>query len=309
MLDERSLAKQFLFWAAIILPVLLFFTFGIPLWEDLNFEFSKEAYNRFLDINKFPLYLFGTCVPLVAIVAYMHRTIQTEKQINHTKKQIELTENKNKADSYYSHVKFFVDAINSFPEIEIEHKSPDNLKVLENLTFNQPYALYKRIFLESNLDNGYSKQRDEKFRTELISCFQNINATLSRAGNNIYDLWVNSLCLCDIDSYIVELCDLLLIEYNPRNHMYWVSNFKSDHTISFQEEHQLKKTLNHLFKTVQRLCDFTGMDSNFLRPHPLNDEEHSLHFYLSTDEVLFRALLTVKAPVKNDKPLGFVLQK
>jgi tellurite resistance protein TehA-like permease len=86
MLDERNLAKQSLFWAAIILPVILFFGFGAPLWENLNFEFSKEAYNKFLDINKFPLYLFGTCVPFVAIVAYMHRTIQTEKQINHTKK-------------------------------------------------------------------------------------------------------------------------------------------------------------------------------------------------------------------------------
>jgi hypothetical protein len=91
--------------------------------------------------------------------------------------------------------------------------------------------------------------------------------------------------------------------------MYWVGNTRTYHAVSFQHEHQLKKTLIHLFDTVQRLCDFIGMDSSFLRPHPLNDEEHALHFYLSTDEIQFRILLPAQIQVKNDKPLGYVVDK
>ena len=308
-LDERNLAKQFLFWAAIILPILLFLIFGFPLWKNLTFSFSQDAYTLFLEVNKFPLYLFGTCVPLVAIVAYMHRTIQTEKQINYTQAQIKLTEDKNKADSYYSHVKFVIDAINSFPKGAVKHISFEKLEIEETFPFSQPYELYKRIFSLSNLDNGYSKQSNINFIIEVKSYFDNVNSALYKAGRNRFDSDTLALCICDIDNYIVEICDLLLMDYTPRNHMYWIPTDKAHRVVSFKDEEQLKKTLNHIFKTVLRLSDFIGIDDNFLRPHPLVDEEHSLHFYLTTNERLFSSVLPATNSVSNERQLGHYVER
>lgn len=305
-LDERNLAKQFLFWAAITLPILLFLIFGFPLWKNLTFGFSQEAYTLFLEINKFPLYLFGTCVPLVAIVAYMHRTIQTEKQINYTQAQIKLTEDKNKADSYYSHVKFVIDAINSFPETNIKHTTNENLEVFEKFTFTQPYALYKKIFSESSLDNGYSKEMDKNFIAELKGYFKSINTSLSKADDNKRDSESLIILLCDIDRYILGLSELLLIDYNPTHHMYWVQSKIEFTTVSFKNEELLKETLNHLFKSAQRICDFIGMDSNFLRPHPLNDEEQALYFYLTTNERVFQMILPSQRPARANLSLGYI---
>lgn len=315
-LDERNLSKQFLFWAAITFPLSLFFLFGIPLWKDLTFGFTVEAYKNFLEINKFPLYLFSTCVPLVAIVAYMHRTIQTEKQIQHTQTQlqntltqIKITENKNKSDSYYSHVKFVVDAVNSFPVTSIIHTSFNRTEVEENFTFNQPYALYKIIFPESNLDLGFSKKSNEAFTNEIKSIFNSINSTLLDTENNKEDSNYVAQCLCEIDRYIIELCERLLIDYNPHNHLHLVNSHNSYYVVSFKKEEQLKETLHHLFKTTQRICDFIGMDSNFLRPHPLNDDEHVLLLYINNNETLFRAILPSREGVEKGVPMGFAGSK
>lgn len=306
-LDEKNLSKQPLFWFAIGIPTFLFFAFGLPLWKCLIFDFSEAGYNRFLEINKLPLYLFGTCVPLVAIIGYMHRTIQTESQINNTLIQIGLTESKNKTDSYYSHIKFIIDGIKSLPTTEITHINYSGADVKEKFTLSQPYALYKRMFPKSNLDTGYCKDIDNNFRKMLMAHFNYISNKLHeveiRKGDNIFI----AQSLSEIDNEILDICNLLLLEYNPKNHMYRAQTLRKVYCVSFYTEEQLKITLKHIYQTSLKLCDFVGMDSNSLTPHPLSDAENSLPFYINSKESLFSKVLPATDTASpHETTMGFL---
>lgn len=307
MLDERNLARQPLFWAAILVPLILFFAFGFPIWQGLSISFSENAYKKILEINKFPLYIFGTSVPLVAIVAYMHRTIQTEKQILYTQEQIKLTDSKNKADSYYAHIKFVVDGIKSFPDANIKCESHELGEITDNFTFNQPYALYKKIFPRSNIDKGYSKAIDEDFRIELRTYFYNINNALYKAETNDNqqdNINIITDALCEIDVHVQGLCDLLLLDYNQRDHLFWSQENTVGFVTSFGDEKQLKSTLTHLFRTIERLCDFIGLDEKFLFPHPLADREHAFKFYVKSETTLFDMILPAGLPAESKTYMG-----
>ncbi|EPG2137195.1 hypothetical protein PPD64_002090 [Providencia stuartii] len=98
-LTEKSLDKQKLFWAALIIPILSFLYFGIPIWWGYSIDISKDGYSEFLKVSALPLYILASAPILAAFVANTHRTIQTVKQITETEK-------KNKVDLVFSKYNF-----------------------------------------------------------------------------------------------------------------------------------------------------------------------------------------------------------
>ena len=291
LLDDRNLARQPLFWAAIFIPVVLFLAFSYPLWQHSTLAFNKDAYQNFLDNYKLPLYLLGTCVPLVAIVVSMHRTIQTERQLahaqeqlNNTNLQIDLTQRKNKTDSYYSHVKFITEALNSISRKPIPYLSKERVIYEESLNIVQPYALYRRIFAESNIENGHSIEICLGIAKNLDDIFTRINDALQEASNPEFGPGVKLGSLIEIDKCIYDICSLLYLEYNPSDHLFFAFSHTEVGIITLNSEDLLKSMLNYLFHTVQQIADITGVKVAHLADSPDNELNADLRFYLTFSE-------------------------
>ncbi|XOY31078.1 hypothetical protein ACLIX2_04575 [Proteus cibi] len=103
-LNSHSLHLQWLFWIAVIFPILSCVYFGSIIWYEYPLEVSKNGYNSFLEISKLPLYLLAGTPILGAFVVSAHRSIQTAKQI-------EVTEKKNKVDIYIARRNFIIERL------------------------------------------------------------------------------------------------------------------------------------------------------------------------------------------------------
>lgn len=86
-LNERKLSEQWMFWLSISIPLALSITLSIPLWLQTKINISPEGYDNFLRIFKLPIGVLSLSIPLVAIVAHIHRTIQTAEQIQTTRRK------------------------------------------------------------------------------------------------------------------------------------------------------------------------------------------------------------------------------
>lgn len=89
------LLSQSLFWCSLLIPFLLFTSFGIISWREHDLNLSTTGFNTFLDISKLPLWLLAIAAPFSVIIARAHGTEQTATQIKELIK-------KNNSDSYQS---------------------------------------------------------------------------------------------------------------------------------------------------------------------------------------------------------------
>lgn len=169
-LNHHNLFKQRLFWLSIGLPFITFIAFGLWVWWGKEPSLTSEGFERFLLISKLPLLFLAASVPLAAIVNNLHRTIQTEKQIYEA-------EQKNKADSYYAHARFFVDILKALPEKEIKitlHKK----EYIKTIKITYPLSIYKKLYPNSNTINGAEHTVNIKHIDELLSIWRNTNNIL-----------------------------------------------------------------------------------------------------------------------------------
>ena len=262
LLNEKNLAKQYLFWLALIIPILLFFFFGFPVWKNYTPGLNTLAYENFLNVSKLPLYLLGLSVPLLAIISYMHRTIQVEKQIESVLTQIKITEDKNRTDSYYSHLKSVVESLASLPVNKVTHKQDST----EDFELNQPHTLYKKIFYKSNMKDGFSIEHNTAFIAEISSHFEEIEKSLIKAkGEKINPLSdVTLLSLKEIDSRINSICECLFLKYSPSNHLYYATSHSYKLVTSFSNEEKLIETLKLLHSKTIRIFDHLNIESDSL---------------------------------------------
>lgn len=73
--------------------------------EGLNLSISTDGFDLFLDKFKLPAAIAGLSIPLAAIAAAQHRSMQTQRQILLTNEQIKIQETKNNFDTYINHKK------------------------------------------------------------------------------------------------------------------------------------------------------------------------------------------------------------
>ena len=76
-LSDESLSKQPLFWLVLLGPLALALLLCLPLWfnADVRLRFTPAGYDDFLNTFKLPIGVWSLSIPLVAIVAHMHRTL------------------------------------------------------------------------------------------------------------------------------------------------------------------------------------------------------------------------------------------
>lgn len=289
LLDDRNLARQKLFWAAIITPFLGFIFLGWFAWKDYNFELSRNAYDKFMEISKFPLLFLSLSVPLVAIIAHIHRTIQTEKQISHTQKQIDntqkqiaLLEEKNKPDSYYAHVKSITEALTSIPGFKI-HRN-DKSKI--DISIKYPHPLYKKIFNKSSIKNGYNSEINVEFLTAVKKCYMRINSALANAHTNTDPAErLYSANLLNVG--ILLMCDELSLNYDRHGYVFKISAWGTEKTYftSFSSEVEIKEMIHGIRGIIIDLCNFLDVNYDFMNLSMLDGDYISA--YLNSDLMLF----------------------
>jgi hypothetical protein len=158
--------------------------FGLWAWKDHNINFTSEGFNHFLDISKLPLIILAASVPLAAIVSNIHRTIQTEAQINSS-------ETKNAIDRYLSHEKNFAEKIKEISTFTINNFTEDSKKYIEDnqgtktkiltthdVKISSTYLLYTSIYTDASISVNSNYTPNEKFKDKIIGMLKIIENNL-----------------------------------------------------------------------------------------------------------------------------------
>lgn len=184
-LDHRSLLVQPLFWISIGVPLATFLFFGSLIWlEKLHsFSLTNHGYQRFIEISKLPLLLLAAAVPLASIINNLHRTIQTEKQINESEK-------KNKTDSYYAHAKFQTDYLKSLPETILKTKI-EGVEHSKTIKITYPLSLYQKLYPNSSPVYGVEYEANKNHTKLILQSWMKINNILTEFKK--IDIAVNNL--------------------------------------------------------------------------------------------------------------------
>ncbi|ADW74160.1 hypothetical protein Rahaq_2553 [Rahnella aceris] len=158
-LNEEKLSRQPLFAMSLCLPFIFSFLLCIPLWLTTTIDLSAQGYELFLSQFKLPIWIASLSIPLVAIVAHIHRTIQTSAQIEVSKK-------KNTTDIFFSHYKFIVEA---FSKIDSRKANISNITV--EVSIRDPNKLYNLFFGGSSYSKGiiteYIEEKTHRVQKEI----------------------------------------------------------------------------------------------------------------------------------------------
>lgn len=267
-LDDRQLFKQPLFIIVTAYPIYLFILFGGWIWKDYNLNLSPEGYSLFLEISKFPLIILASSVPLGAIVNNVHRTIQTEKQIDEAGA-------KNRNDIYYGHVKFILDQFDKIKGKQISHDY--HLEESANITpgsevktkiFNiescifirQPMDLYRKIYKHSR------PQKSSDFMTCPVFL------------RTLQDEWlkIHDLCLYkaerDPEQHFKSPQELRIKEYSDIDITYTnicnllcLGGFHSDYSLALKAKrsgwnwYSTFTSCSHMYNSLRSLAAVTGL--------------------------------------------------
>ena len=225
ILNEKNLFAQKLFWLSIGVPIFSFFYFGSFAWWGKSPVLSAHGYARFYQISKFPLLLLASSGPLGAIVNNIHRTIQTEKQIEEAKK-------KNLSDSYYSHFKHIVDYFTNLPEKKLETDLKNNLNQVFSITY--PIHLYKFIYNEnssSNMTLKTNKDYMKKLSDTLMSIVDSLESLTPPKSIHDNNLHIQAKSLNDIEINLTQLYKMMCIESPSQDYHFRFENNHNDHLL------------------------------------------------------------------------------
>ncbi|MEQ9744908.1 hypothetical protein ABRQ05_11425 [Pectobacterium actinidiae] len=187
-LDEKKLSQQWIFRLAIAIPFTISFLLCIPLWFETTFDFSSTGYAKFLSIFSLPIGVLSLSIPLVAIVAHIHRTIQTEKQI-------ELVNEKNTSDRFYSHHKYITETFSLIKSNKIKLRDIEIILEISN-----PYSLYRDFFPGSSPMSGVDLYSKDNYSLEITTPLMSINNVIKETQKHTRDnghsiLYINKLAI------------------------------------------------------------------------------------------------------------------
>lgn len=211
-LNSDNLQKQWLFKLAIIFPLVSSLYFIICLSAPYSFRFDSHGYNTFLEINKFSLSILALSPILGVFVVYVHRSIQSEEQRKISEKQLSESQNKNKADMYYSKRKFISEQL-------------DYVNEGFNYKLRNVNELYNLAFL---VGDNFNDEINAKFYIYLndtikliISDIEKINVFTQelKSTNIAYDKIIDKIsdCITGILRSVNALETQLLIEPKSMN--------------------------------------------------------------------------------------------
>ncbi|WP_272674961.1 hypothetical protein [Providencia sp. PROV075] len=157
-LDESSLHVQPLFWFLVFLPLIISGITWVLVAQDYELDVSTRGYSRLMENAKFPFLILALSPILGAFATSAHRSLQTDAQIKATKKQIKITEEKNKIDLFFNTRK-------SIFERFLYISSHYNEKI------EWPMSLYSNFLIENNNSIYINNKMVDSFLSKLDKHF------------------------------------------------------------------------------------------------------------------------------------------
>ncbi|HHN8431879.1 TPA: hypothetical protein ACRRXA_001908 [Morganella morganii] len=257
-MNEKPLTSQTLFWLAIIIPFASFCYFGYFSWYGKPFLFNAEGFERFIKISALPLGLLSLSIPFSAIVNNIHRTIQTNAQIN----SVNI---KNNSDIYYSHRKNTMDYFNALGKIDVEfHTSfKDNyvknrMDIKLSMRIDDSFKLYHTLFPYSHPHNCILSL-SEKITKRINRCWCRIDYLLMKC------LEEKNTCanlirkMIKINKYLEIIERTLCVTNNLSKIRHF--RFNSDNVIfgvSFRFYEEFNARLESMFKMTTVISSIVG---------------------------------------------------
>ncbi|AYL76694.1 hypothetical protein HMPREF3212_02222 [Citrobacter freundii] len=281
-LDKRNLYHQKLFWLSILLPVFSFFFFGYFAWSGKTPVLNAHGYYRFYEISKFPLLLLASSVPLASIVNNIHRTIQTEAQI-------QAADSKNAIDRHFAHEKNFIEKINHLSTFTILNLSNNDGKIISSIaTSNEkiattdqikitnPYLLYKKIYPNSATHILSNFEPNSKFLEEIEILLKDINNSLKPRELDPENKPLEYLRIINsVSNKIVIIFEKLCID-NIMRARYKIS-IKGNSIITFAHEE------NSFLEFVEASIYLTRKIKTIIYSAELAPYEHIVNYIYETD--------------------------
>ncbi|HCT2144832.1 TPA: hypothetical protein OTQ49_003030 [Raoultella ornithinolytica] len=260
VLDKRNLFRQKLFWISILTPLFSFIYFGYFSWHGKTPVLSAHGYARFYEISKFPLLLLASAVPLASIVNNIHRTIQTEAQLN-------TAETKNAVDRYLSHEKNFIEKTKEILTFKLTSARDSDGKLTEfkyeeskfllftsdEIKISNPYLLYTKIYNNATMETSSDFTANPVLLLKIKSHLSEINDALSFnhpiPNNNPISYMIR---LNRLSFNIASLLDLICA--NSISHVYCLVKYDRYELKTFTPEEQiLADTLEATYNLSRKL--------------------------------------------------------
>lgn len=156
---DHGLERQPLFWLAILFPVLIAISLGLPIWTTYSFELTETGYATFLQISKLPIGVISLAIPFGVLIGRLHGAKQAAVQIENTRKQIKNTEKDNKTKLYISHFEHFCKNID-FIERSLKIRFSELLLDETAPIINKP-ELYRKCYPENSIHVGVMPMSEE----------------------------------------------------------------------------------------------------------------------------------------------------
>ncbi|WP_447870989.1 hypothetical protein [Serratia fonticola] len=270
-LDDRKLSEQWLFRLSILIPLSISILLCIPLWFKTEWDFSAKGYDVFLNLYKLPIGVLSLSIPFVAIVAHIHRTIQTSEQISTTRR-------KNAADSFFAHHKFMIEAINKISDKNTSTLDEKKYKI------DDPYHLYDNFFKNSSYENGIDTNNISFLVDKIENKINIIKKSIVTAKEEMNNKHLKIKLLIDIMMAFKEIEAIFTINVPASKHNFIVMDKNHECTVMLvlpsRTEADIKDRLKNLLYYTRKL--FQLINKQFI-----NDDD--LHFYanITTNDFFF----------------------
>jgi hypothetical protein len=296
-LDERKLSEQWLFRMSILVPLSISIILCVPLWFETSLDISAEGYGKFLSLYKLPIGVLSLSIPFVAIVAHIHRTIQTAKQI-------ELTNQKNIADRFFSHHKYITDSLTSIKSEKVQIKS-------ESVSLNvaSPFILYRDVFPRASHITGIDTTINGVIFDTIINRLSDVNDLLTQSEENylfqkseslplekqifnLYNILFNVNALVSIMGISKEF-DYLADKFKCLLHY---NNSRMKFVITINQEDELKDFISSVYDITFKIFDIFQIENI---PHfiSISHYVHKGDRYFFSD-AFTRFVKTTEQPIK-----------
>ncbi|MEH8989649.1 hypothetical protein RAF82_26455 [Klebsiella pneumoniae] len=256
-MDASPLTKQYLFKQSLRIPCLSSLYFGAFSWIGHSPQFNSDGFTNFIEISKLPIAILSLTIPFVVVVNNIHRTIQTDKQIEEAKR-------KNISDGYYSHFKHVVDYFTNLPSKALELDFPEIKKTKHEFKFNYPIHLYKFIYDENNPTHGvlntnrmYMKKLTDLL-VNIVDHLENINPSKSSTDNSLKN---QALSLNEIEKNLTKLHKMMCIDIPRQDYHFYYRDPQNEFLIrtNFSSAIELADRLEIIYQFVINVLEITVM--------------------------------------------------
>ncbi|XQS16361.1 hypothetical protein ACJ6TS_20690 [Citrobacter telavivensis] len=256
-MDAAPLTKQYLFKQSLRIPCLSSLYFGILSWVGHTPQFNNEGFINFIEISKLPIALLSLTIPFVIVVNNIHRTIQTDKQIEEAKR-------KNIADSYYSHFKHIVDYFTNLPPKTLKLDIPYVKDSKQEFKFNYPIHLYKFIYNENDPEHGvlstnriYMKKLTDLL-LNIVDLLENLNPSKSSTDSSLKK---QAWSLNEIEKDLTKLHKMMCIDIPSQDYHFYYRDPHNQFLLrtNFSSAEELADRLEIIYQFIINVLEITVM--------------------------------------------------